>query len=309
MNTLKSTEGFHPDAVMLDALNYEDVVKIILEDQRRAFEAVGACPFISLVAMYVARHIDNGGRLIYVGAGTSGRVAISDAAECVPTFGIDKGIVTAIMAGGPHAFIQAVEGAEDNEHEARRQMEFLNLTYDDVVCGITASGSTPFVLAALTYAREKQSRTLLIRNTVPDGVNATQDFIVDGHMTLYFDTGPEVISGSTRMKAGTAQTIFLKTLTTTIFTLLGKTYGGLMIDVKVTNEKLRTRAKHIVRLLTCLPKKEAGELLDASSNSAKTAIVMHHRKVNRTEAEMLLEKYHGRLRNIIGNINYTKVKL
>lgn len=298
------SEGLHPNAVRLDALSAKQIVKMLVAEEQRSQAAVAAqTEEISFVATCAAERIRKGGRLIYVGAGTSGRLAMLDAAECVPTFGIPHGVVIAVLAGGPQAFLQAAEGAEDDEQAGVAHMDDLALTRNDVVCGIAASGSTPFVLAALERARATNAMVVLMTgNGVPLHV---RDRVRDAvNLIINLDTGPEIISGSTRLKAGTAQKIALNSLSTTVFTLLGKTYGGLMVDVKATNAKLRRRAVRIVRLVAKVSDEDAERLLVEAKWSAKTAIVMSVRSIPAAEAENLLRTHNGHLRAIIGDVDY-----
>lgn len=298
------SEGLHPDAVRLDVLSAKQIVKkLVSEEQRSQAAVVAQTEELSYAAACAADRIRRGGRLIYVGAGTSGRLALLDAAECVPTFGTPHGVVIAVLAGGPQAFLQAAEGAEDDEQAGVAHMDDLALTKDDVVCGIAASGSTPFVLAALERAHATNAMVVLMTgNGVPLHV---RDRVRDAvNLIINLDTGPEIISGSTRLKAGTAQKIALNSLSTTVFTLLGKTYGGLMVDVKATNAKLRRRAVRIVRLVAKVSDEDAERLLVEAKWSAKTAIVMSVRSIPAAEAENLLRTHNGHLRAIIGDVDY-----
>ena len=301
---MSTTEDLHPDAVRLDALRAKQIVKQLIAEERRSQSAVAAqSEEISYVATCAAECIRKGGRLIYVGAGTSGRLAMLDAAECVPTFGIPHGVVVAVLAGGPQAFIQAAEGAEDDVEAGSGRMDELSVNENDVVCGIAASGTTKFVIAALGRAHARKALTVLMTsNKLEQQVrNELRGFV---YLFIHLDTGPEVISGSTSLKAGTAQKITLNTLSTTVFTLLGKTYGGLMVDVKATNTKLRLRAMRIVKLLTGLSDDDAKSLLEQAGWSAKTAIVMSSKSIPAAEAEKMLRENGGHLRKVIGDIDY-----
>src|SRR3989338_4616418 len=290
------TEALHPSALELDTLSTKEIVALLLLEEKRSLAAVEASmPDIARVADLVIENMYKGGRLIYVVAGTSGRLATLDAAECVPTFGIPKGKVLAIMAGGLSAFIHAVEGVEDDEHTARREMQDLILNTRDVVCGIAASGTTPFVIAALLEARQRDAHTVLITNgLVPEYCGRP---VAD--MVVMLDTGPELIAGSTRLKAGTAQKMVLNALSTAVFVRLGKTYGGLMIDVQPTNGKLRKRASRIVKLLTGVSHERATELLRTAGWHVKKAIIMHHKQVAPVEAARILREHDDHLRDVI----------
>jgi len=218
-------------------------------------------------------------------------------------------VVMAIIAGGSKALVSSVESVEDDTENAEMEVRNLKLTEKDVVCGIAASGSTPFVIAALREAVKGGAYAVLVRNTKPE---TSEDRVA--HHTIVLNTRAEIISGSTRLKAGTAQTIFLKTLTSTVFVMLGHTYGGLMVDVKVTNKKLRKRAIRLVRQLTGLSEASAGKFFDLTGNSdfernAKRAVVMYCKSVSNEVAERMLAEHGGNLRAIIGDVDYTKTEV
>lgn len=270
----------------------------------------------------MAEVIQKEGRIILLGAGTSGRIAVQQVAEYIPTFGIPEGVVIAVMAGGDKAFTRAVEGAEDDEEAARRALSDLRVSWPDMVIGISASGTTPFVISGLLYARQDcHVHTVLIRNTRWDPIE--EPFRPDSVIEL--ETGPEIISGSTRLNAGTAQKLVLDRLSNITFTLLGRTYGGLMVDVKATNRKLHKRAVDIVQSLTGLPEKRARILVDAFyewekistdkdpdlwryASAIKVAVVMHHKKLISSEAMRLLKEHDGHLHKIIGDAGYEKMR-
>lgn len=303
MNTRPVTEGLHPDAQFLDMLLTEDFVSFMMRDHEQAFAAVrdAAVPLNAAVNLVIKNCIA-GGRLIYVGAGTSGRLGLMDAAEFPPTFSM-SGVVDAVLAGGINAFIHSVEGAEDDEDKARKQMQLRNLTTHDVVCGIAASGTTPFTCAAVKYARDAGAHTVFI-------TSGHLPVDVKGHtlaeVTVRLDTGPEIVSGSTRLKAGTAQKIVLNIISTALGSALGQLYGGIMVGVRVTNAKLKRRAEHNTALLTGLPLEQAAALLERANNETKVAVVMHYKKLARAEAETFLNSHDGRLRSAIGTIEYIK---
>jgi N-acetylmuramic acid 6-phosphate etherase len=239
--------------------------------------------------------------VIYVGAGTSGRLGTLDAAECVPTFDIPPSKIVAIIAGGPNALTNAVEGAEDDIRQAEQRMRRAAVSPKDVVLCIAASGVTPFVRAALAYAHFRAAATVFItcRKLPPPPPGERYADVV-----IQLPTGPEVIAGSTRLKAGTATKITLNTISTTANVLLGKTYRGLMVDVRSTsNEKLRARGRRIIRMLTDLDDKAAGALLDKAGGRAKVALVMHYKHIDAKKATALLVERRGSLRTIVGDLD------
>jgi N-acetylmuramic acid 6-phosphate etherase len=294
------TEAENPQSAHLDTLPAEEVVKLMLEEEAAAVRAVRARhKEIAQAARLIADKLAPGGRLIYVGAGTSGRLGTLDAAECVPTFGIPPSRVVGIIAGGPVALTKSVEGAEDNPREAEQRMRRVAVGPADVVCCIAASGVTPFSRAALEYAHFRRASTIFVtcaRLRETDG-RTLADVVIE------LGTGPEVIAGSTRLKAGTATKLVLNALSTTAFVLLGKTYGGLMVDVRPTNAKLWARAARIVSRLSNLDEEESTKLIKKAGGRAKVALVMHHARVNAARASELINQNKGSLRAIIGDID------
>jgi N-acetylmuramic acid 6-phosphate etherase len=237
-----------------------------------------------------------GGRLFYVGAGTSGRLGVLDAAECPPTFGTDPELVTGIIAGGHSAMFRSVEGAEDDVNAGIAEMDGHRVRVHDVVVGIAASGTTPFVRAALGRAQALGARTVLVSCSEPPQVlRGTCDVCI----TLL--VGPEVVTGSTRMKAGTATKLALNMLTTGAMIRLGKTYGNLMVDLRAWNAKLTDRSERILMETAAATREAARAALTAADGRVKVAIVMLRRGVSRTEAEQLLESNQGHLRAIVGD--------
>jgi N-acetylmuramic acid 6-phosphate etherase len=294
------TEAENPRSAYLDTLPADDVVKLLVDEDANAIKAARArAPEIARAAQLVADKLAAGGRLIYVGAGTSGRLGTLDGSECVPTFGVPPSLVVPIIAGGPHALTRSVEGAEDNAREAEQRMRRAAVGPGDVVIAIAASGVTPFARAALEYAHWRRAATVFVtcgRADRRDDGSPIADVIVE------LATGPEVIAGSTRLKAGTATKSVLNAISTTAFVLLGKTYGGLMVDVRPTNAKLWARAIRIVRRLTGLGDDEAEKLIKKAGGRAKVALVMHHARVNAAKARELLVQHRGSLRAIVGDI-------
>jgi N-acetylmuramic acid 6-phosphate etherase len=237
-----------------------------------------------------------GGRLLYVGAGTSGRLGVLDAAECPPTFGTPPEMVVGLIAGGARALVRSVEGAEDDVNAGLAAMTEHRVGPHDVVIGIAASGSTPYVGAALAQAQGLGARTALLACAEPPALlRETCD------VCIVVLVGPEAITGSTRMKAGTATKLVLNTITTGAMVRLGKTYGNLMVDLRAWNAKLEDRSRRIVMEVTGRPRDEAGALLARAGGSVKTALVMHAREVELAEAERLLAEHQGRLRPLLGD--------
>jgi N-acetylmuramic acid 6-phosphate etherase len=286
----------HPRAARLDTLPAEAIAALMLAEEAKAVAAVRAhADVIGRAAQLAADKLAAGGRLVYVGAGTSGRLGTLDAVECVPTFGVPPSRVVPIIAGGPAALTRSVEGAEDNVRDAEQRMRRVAVGPADVVCGVAASGVTPFVRAALEYARFRRAATILVTCAASGG-----DMPAD--IVIALDTGPEVIAGSTRLKAGTATKVALNAISTAAFVLLGKTYAGLMVDVRPTNAKLWARAIRIVRSLSGLDEAAARKLIEKGGGRAKVALVMHHAGVSAARARELLVTHKGSLRAIVGDL-------
>ena len=291
-----ATEATHPRAAKLDTLPPESIVVLMLAEEARAVRAAQArSAEIGRAARLVADRLAAGGRVVYVGAGTSGRLGTLDAVECVPTFGVPPSRLVPIIAGGPSALTRSVEGAEDNTRDAEQRMRRAAVGPADVVCGIAASGVTPFVRTALEYARFRRAATIFVTCGAIEGA-APADVVIA------LETGPEIIAGSTRLKAGTATKIVLNAISTTAFVLLGKTYGGLMIDVRPTNAKLWARAARMVSALSGLDDAAARRLIEKAGGRAKVALVMHHAGVSAARARELLVAKKGSLRAIVGDL-------
>jgi N-acetylmuramic acid 6-phosphate etherase len=292
------TEAVHPESAHLDEMPAEKVVALMLAEEAKAARAAAArTALIGRAAELVAGRLAAGGRLVYVGAGTSGRLGTLDAVECVPTFGIPPSRVVPVIAGGAAALTRSVEGAEDSARDADQRLRRVAVGPTDAVCCIAASGVTPFALAALEYARFRRAATIFVTcGRVTEEARALADVIIA------LETGPEVIAGSTRLKAGTATKMVLNAISTTAFVLLGKTYAGLMVDVRPTNAKLWARAVRIVRALTGLPEPAARKLIEKAGGRAKVALVMHHARVTGARARELLVTHKGSLRAIIGDV-------
>jgi N-acetylmuramic acid 6-phosphate etherase len=291
------TEGINPRTADIDTLEPRAILERIHAEDRRAVEAVGeVLDDVAAAVERVVRAFESGGRLIYVGAGTSGRLGVLDAAECPPTFGTDPSLVQAILAGGPEAMWQAREGAEDSAESGAAAIAEREVDSRDVVLGIAAGSTTPFVIGALREALRRGAGTVFLTCVPPaDAPIAAEVEVVVAPLT-----GAEAIAGSTRMKAGTATKLVLNMVTTTAMVRLGKTYGNLMVDLRVTAAKLEDRGRRILRDLLGVTYEEAEGLLAAADGRVKTALVMHRRNVDREEAERLLEQAGGFLRKAWG---------
>lgn len=292
-----AAEARLPAAADLDVRPAEDVVKLMLDEELSAVRIARArSAAIARAAELVAARLTAGGRLVYVGAGTSGRLGTLEAAECVPTFGIPPSRVAAVMAGGPGALTRAVDGAEDNARDAEGRMRRIAVGPSDVVCCVAAAGVTPFVRSALEYARFRRAATIFVTCAAPEDSDPAVDVVID------VVTGPEVIAGATRLKAGTATKVVLNAISTAAFVLLGKTYAGMMVDVRPTNAKSWAHAVRIVNLLTGLDDAASRALIEKAGGRAKVAIVMHHARVSAARARELLIEHKGGLRAIIGDV-------
>ncbi len=284
-----STEAVRPDLDDLDARPIPEVVKLLIAAEGEAHQAVkAAVPRIAAAAEAIAIRLEHGGRLIYAGAGTPGRLGVLDAAECGPTFGTD--LVRGVIAGGPTALTEAIEGAEDAFDPA----DLADLTAADALVGITASGRTPYVLGALDHARAVGALTVAIVNNA--GSQASADHVIE------LLTGPEVLAGSTRLTAGTAQKVVLNALSTSVMIALGKAYGPRMVDVQLTNAKVRRRAVRIVRDAAGVDEDVAVAALAKAGGHAKTAIVALLGGIDAAEAAARLERARGRVRDALGEM-------
>jgi N-acetylmuramic acid 6-phosphate etherase len=289
-----TTEMKNELAEDLDNLSIPQIVKLMNEEDKKVAGAVEkVLPDVAKAAELIVVSLKNGGRLFYFGAGTSGRLGVLDAAECPPTFGTDPSLVTGVIAGGPSALVRAVEGAEDNRSLGQEDVRKFGVRAGDVVVGIAASGRTPYVIGALTEAKARQAATISL--SCNSGSLIDQD--VDASINVV--VGPEVVAGSTRLKAGTAQKMVLNMLTTTAMIKLGKVYGNLMVNVQATNGKLRERVKRIVMEVTELGYREAERLADAADGDARVAIVMHKTGLCRSEASQLLLQSGGSVRQAL----------
>lgn len=289
------TERRNPRTVDIDLASALGIVELISAEDRTVADTVaGQLASIATAVEHTEQAFRNGGRLLYAGAGTSGRLGVLDASECPPTFGVEPGMVVGIIAGGDTALRNAVEGAEDVREEGAAAMDSHNVTAKDFVIGIAASGTTPYVQAALQRARELGARTGLVACSPPP-----QTMLDHVDVPIVVVTGPEALTGSTRLKAGTATKLVLNMITTGAMIRIGKTWGNLMIDLRATNVKLKHRALRMVMDVCGVDSEEAAKLLAASNNRVKTAIVMHSLGVDAAEAERQINSKGGVVRRVI----------
>lgn len=290
-----TTERRNPRTMQLDTMSELEIVTAMNDEDARVPLAIAKkLPEIAQAARWAVEAFEQGGRLFYMGAGTSGRLGVLDAAECPPTFGVDPGMVVGLIAGGEKAFIKAVEGAEDSRELGRQDLESHQLTQKDFVIGIAASGRTPYVLGGLAYAKELGCRTAAIACNPGSAIGKAADLAIE------VEVGPEVLTGSTRLKSGTAQKLILNMISTASMVRMGKAYQNLMVDVMQTNEKLHTRAENIVMDATGAERAEARSAIDAAGGSVKCAITMLLANCSAQEARSRLEAAGGHVRTAIG---------
>jgi len=291
------TEQINPATLNIDKLASVDIVEGMLNEDRKMIAAVQReKERIAVGVEIITQALRKNGRIVFVGAGTSGRLGVLDAAECPPTFGTPPEMVLGVIAGGYPALVRSVEGAEDDVNAGIGEIDARRVGPHDVVVGIAASGTTPFVRAALSRAQTLGARSVLVTCAEPPALlQETCD------VCIVVKVGPEVVTGSTRMKAGTATKLVLNTLTTGAMIRIGKTYGNLMVDLRAWNDKLVDRSQRIVMETTGLPRDDARAVLDAAGGRVKTAIVMARRGVSGDEADRLLAEHQGRLRSIVGD--------
>lgn len=296
MNDLSkmSTEQINERTQDLDILPIREALEIMNEeDQKVAIAVKKEIPQIEKAVKAVIETFNNSGRLIYVGAGTSGRLGVLDAVECPPTFGTPPEMVQGLIAGGEEAFVKAIEGAEDSMELGADDLKNIGLNSKDIVVGIAASGRTPYVKGALNYAKEIGCKTVAIACNKNSEIGAIADIAIE------VVVGPEVLAGSTRLKAGTAQKLVLNMISTISMVGLGKAYKNLMVDVQLNNIKLQSRAENIVVVATGVDRKIARETLEKAGGSVKLAITMILLNCDREEAEKKLAEANGHIRKII----------
>ncbi|SDL17225.1 N-acetylmuramic acid 6-phosphate etherase [Streptomyces indicus] len=286
-----TTEAFRPELAEIDRLSTLEIAATMNGEDATVPAAVAAqLPQIAAAIDGAAERMARGGRLVYAGAGTAGRLGVLDASECPPTFNTDPSEVVGLIAGGPAAMVTAVEGAEDSKELAREDLDNLNLGPDDVVVGISASGRTPYAIGAVEHARAKGALTIGL------SCNADSALAAAAEHGIEVVVGPELLTGSTRLKAGTAQKLVLNMLSTITMIRLGKTYGNLMVDVRASNEKLRARSRRIVALATDASDEAIEAALTGADGEVKTAILMILADLDATTANRLLDDAHGHLR-------------
>ena len=292
--TKLTTEQRNPETMNLDQMTPLELVETMNREDQKVIEAVNkVLPEVANVIEWTTEALRTGGRIIYMGAGTSGRLGVLDAVECPPTFGVSPDLVVGLMAGGEKAFVKAVEGAEDSETLGTEDLKNIGLHEKDVVIGIAASGRTPYVIHALRYARGLGVKTAII------ACNKNSEMSKEADIAIEPVPGPEVLTGSTRLKAGTAQKLVLNMISTASMVGTGKAYENLMVDVMQSNEKLKTRAENIVMEATGCERETARTAIDEAKGSVKLAITSILLDTPVNEAEKALEKAKGHIRKAI----------
>lgn len=286
-----TTESRNEASMQIDTAQPMDILRIMNEEDQRVATAVeSVLPEVEKAVTAAFESFKQGGRLIYIGAGTSGRLGVLDAVECPPTFSTDPSMVQGIIAGGENAFVKAVEGAEDKPEAGEYDLKNLDLTDKDTVVGIAASGRTPYVIGALRYARSINAKTVALSCNQNALISKEADTVIE------VIVGPEVLTGSTRLKAATAHKMILNMISTSSMILLGKAYENLMVDVHVSNEKLKERAINIIIKVTEVSYEEALKALEAANLQVKVAIVMIKKNLGKDEAIKLLDESNGYVR-------------
>lgn len=285
------TEKVNPDTLKIDTASTGEVLRMMNDEDHKVAEAVKkVLPVVEKVVDQVVASISSGGRLIYMGAGTSGRLGVLDAVECPPTFSVGSDVVVGLIAGGERAFVKAVEGAEDNEELGASDLAALQLSPEDTVVGIAASGRTPYVIGGLRYAREVGAVTVAL--SCNEGARISEE----AEHKIEVNVGPEALTGSTRLKAGTAQKLVLNMISTASMIKLGKAYGNLMVDVNISNYKLERRAVGIIRDITGTDEDTALKTLKLAHNEVKASIVMIKLGCGYDEAKDRLRDANGYVR-------------
>lgn len=291
-----TTETRNPHTMELDRMSELEIVTAMNQEDAKVPQAVSRClPQIAQAAAFAVEAFRSGGRMFYLGAGTSGRLGVLDAAECPPTFGVPREMVVGLIAGGDQAFTTAIEGAEDSLTLAEEDLKAHDLSGRDFVVGIAASGRTPYVLGGLEYAKSLGCHTAAIACNAGSAVGRAAELAIE------VDCGPEVLTGSTRLKSGTAQKLILNMISTASMVRMGKVYQNLMVDVVQTNEKLCVRAENIVMQATGVDRTEARRVIDEAGGSAKTAITMILAGCTAQQAAQRLEAAGGFVRAAIRN--------
>lgn len=290
------TEQINPASINLDQLSCLEMVDVFNQEDQKTVDAIAlARESLAQAIDITAQSLSKGGRLFYIGAGTSGRLGVLDAAECPPTFCTDPTLVQGILAGGEGAMFKSSEALEDLPEDGAKAIALNDITELDVIVGITAGGTTPYVHGALEEARKRKAKTIFI-SCIPQ-----EQLKIEVDVDIRLLTGPEVLAGSTRLKAGTVTKMALNIISTGVMVKLGKVYGNRMIDVSVTNSKLLDRALRIITDLTDLEREKAQELLTASGSKVKLALLMHWKNITKTEAQTLLDQHQGNLHQALHN--------
>lgn len=288
------TEQRNPNSMQLDSLSAQELVALINREDQQVALAIEKClPQIASAVEKIVAAFERGGRLVYVGAGTSGRLGVLDASECPPTYGVKPEMVVGLIAGGDYALRHPIEGAEDNVQQGQADLEEIDFSARDVLVGIAASGRTPYVLGALNYAKQLGATTVSIASNPNSKMAEVADIAIETVV------GPEVLTGSSRMKSGTAQKLVLNMLTTASMVLIGKCYQNLMVDVQASNEKLKARALKIVMEATECDNDAAANVLAKANGQVKLAILMQLSGLDALEAQSLLDKSNGKLRQAL----------
>lgn len=289
-----TTEKRNPNTMHLDQMSVGQVLALMNKEDQQVPEAIAeVLGQIEAAVETIIQSLKAGGRLIYFGAGTSGRLGVLDAAECVPTFGVSPDLVVGLIAGGDKAMVEAVEGAEDSLTLAEEDFKKLNLNANDTVVGIAASGRTPYVIGGLQYAQSIGAKTVSI------ACNQQAKISRFAQIPIEVDCGPEVLTGSTRLKAGTAQKLILNMLSTVSMIGIGKVYQNLMVDVQATNEKLAERSKRIIMAATECTYEDAARYFEAANQNVKVAIVMILTNLDATEASQKINAANGFVNQVI----------
>ena len=286
-----TTEQRNPRSMNLDQMTPLDIITLMNQEDHHVIQAIEKeLPKIAQVIEWSTYSLRNQGRIIYLGAGTSGRLGLLDAAECPPTFGVDHNTVVGLLAGGEQAFVKAIEGAEDSVTLAEEEMNAIHVNEKDIVIGIAASGRTPYVIHGLRYANRLGCKTVSIAN------NADSEMAKEANLAIELVCGPEVLTGSTRLKAGTSQKLVLNMISTASMIGLGKVYQNLMVDVMPTNQKLITRAENIIMSATNCTQDEAKSTLNLAHGKVKVAITMILMQCDESQALTMLEQAQGHIR-------------
>lgn len=289
-----TTETRHRQSSHLDEMTTQEILQLMnQEDQHIPNVITTQFNAIQRVIDLTSEVYLNGGKVIYIGAGTSGRLGVLDAAELVPTFNADPHRYFGLIAGGPEAMTQAIEGVEDQQQQGAIDLSSVELTSQDIVIGIAASGRTPYVVGALLYAQSIGASTVAL--------SCNTHSIISQYATIAIEVpvGPEILTGSTRLKAGTAQKMILNMISTATMIRIGKVYDNLMIDVQATNDKLIARSIHIIQTITQLDEHESKKLYHHAHQNIKAAIIMHFNSVSYSEAQQLLAMHHGNVKSVI----------